>query len=153
MKMNKRAEQLQRMQLADLLLEFPKEAQPPPSGWTRALRKSVGMSLEQLGKRLKMTPQGALRLEKAEADQTISLKNLARLAAGLNCRVVYALVPNAGTPEDMMRNRAEIMADALLKRTSHSMNLENQGLTKKQFERQRDLLINELLGNPRKLWQ
>lgn len=51
------------------------------------------MSSPALGRRLGISGQGVRKLEQAEADGTISLKTLSRLAHGLDCEVRYILVP------------------------------------------------------------
>ena len=72
----------------------------------------------------------------------------------MDCRVVYALVPEKGSLEDVRARRAREVADELLKSTEHSMKLESQGVSVRESKRQRELLVDSLLrGNPRKLWR
>ena len=57
------------------------------------------------------------------------------MAEGLDCTLVYALVPNE--PLDaVLRVRALAAADVQLKRTHHYMRLENQELDKSDLERE-----------------
>ena len=52
-----------------------------------------------------------------------------------------------------MAERARTAADAQLKRTHHSMRLENQALDKGDLEQERERLAAEILaGDPRRLW-
>ena len=51
------------------------------------------MSSAQLAKRMNVSPQFVRKLEKGEADDTITLASLRRVADALECKVVYALVP------------------------------------------------------------
>ena len=74
--------------LAELDRQFCEFAQlqrhnMPRCGWTKTVRLAMGMSSTALGGRLGMTGQGVRKLEQAEADGTITLKTLARLAQGL----------------------------------------------------------------------
>ena len=92
-------------------------------------------------------------LERAEANRRITLDSLDRLAKAMDCRLVYALVPEKGSLDDVRAHRAKALADALLKSTEHSMKLEAQGVSTRESKRQRKLLADSLLrGSPRKLW-
>lgn len=146
---------LKRMQLADALRAYPKPdaAVVPRSGWVRAIRESLGMGQAQLASRIGVSRQSVHDLEKAEAERRITLDSLDRLARAMGCRVVYSLVPETGTLDDLLGRRAKELAAALLKPTDHSMKLEGQGVGKDEMERQRKLLVEALLrGSPRKLW-
>lgn len=66
------------------------------------------MSSKALGERLGMTAQGARKLEQAEADGTITLNTLARLAHGLDCEVHYVFVPRTSLVEQVLRRTHEV---------------------------------------------
>ena len=143
-------------QLADVLRKYPlpQDADPPRGGWLRALRNALGMTQAQLGARLNVSPQAVLEFENAEVKRRITLDSLDRAARAMGCRVVYALVPEKGSLEEVRARRANEVAAAMLKSASHSMNLEAQGVGVQESERQRQLLVESLLqGSPRKLWQ
>ena len=147
---------LTRMQLTDALRAFPSPdgAMPPRGGWVRAIREALGMTQAQLGDRVHVSRQSVQDLEKAEAERRITLDSLDRLARAMGCRVVYALVPENGSLEDLRTRRADALAEALLKSTDHSMKLEAQGVSAIERERQRKLLAEALLrDSPRKLWR
>ncbi|HEX9721530.1 MAG TPA: mobile mystery protein A [Ramlibacter sp.] len=147
---------LNRMQLSDALAEFPKTeaAAAPRGGWLRAIRQALGMTQAQLGARVGIARQSVQDLEAAEANRRITLDSLDRLAQAMGCRVVYAVVPETGTLDDLRERRARTVATTLLKPTEHSMKLEAQGVSTSESERQRKLLVQTLLtGSPRKLWQ
>ena len=147
---------LKRLQLADVLRTYPapESAIPPRGGWVRAIREALGMTQEQLGVRVNISRQSVQDLEKAEAARRITLDSLDRLARAMSCRVVYSLVPEQGSLDDLLVQRANQLADALLKPTDHSMKLEAQGLSNIERERQRKLLVEALLReSPRKLWR
>lgn len=65
----------------------------PSRGWIRAIRESSGVSAGKLGRILGVSRQLPLQFEKAEADDTITLKSLRNVANALDCDLVYALVP------------------------------------------------------------
>lgn len=120
----------------------------------RAVREALGMTQEQLAARLGITRQSLQDLERAEANRRITLDSLDRLAKAMDCRLVYALVPEKGSLDDVRARRAQALADALLKTTEHSMKLEGQGVPARESKRQRELLIDALLrGSQRKLWR
>ena len=72
----------------------------------------------------------------------------------MGCRVVYAIVPQEGTLDDIRLRRAQALADEMMKPSAHSMSLEQQGVPEAGQARHRDLLVEELLnGSARKLWR
>lgn len=145
---------LKRMQLADALKAFPPSTPPPRGGWVRAIREALGMTQAQLGSQLGVSRQSVQDLESAEATRRVTLDSLDRLARAMGCRVVYALVPEGGSLEGLRERRAATVADAMLKPTDHSMQLEAQSVSPDALARQRKLLADSLLrGSPRKLWQ
>ena len=147
---------LKRLQLADALRAYPlaETAAVPRGGWLRAIREALGMTQSQLGARAAISRQSVQDFERAEADRRITLESLDRVARGMGCRLVYALVPETGSVDALRERRALALAEALLQPTDHSMKLEAQGVTAPERERQRKLLAETLLnGSPRKLWQ
>ncbi|MGP1685216.1 MAG: helix-turn-helix domain-containing protein [Giesbergeria sp.] len=77
------------------------------------MRLALGMSSKTLGERLGMTAQGARKLEQAEADGTITLNTLARLAQGLDCDVHYTFVPRTSLVEQVLRRTHEAAGIAM----------------------------------------
>ena len=154
--MSREQSNLKRLQIDDALRPFrvAEVASPPRSGWVRSIRQALGMTQAQLATRAGISRQSVQDFERAEAARRITLESLDRLAKAMDCHVVCALVPNGDSLDEMRRNRANKLAEALLKPTDHSMKLEAQGVTKQERERQRKLLADALLnGSPRKLWQ
>ena len=80
----------------------------PRCGWAKTVRLALGMSSEALGTRLGMSAQGVRKLEQAEADGSISLKTLFRLADGLDCDVHYMLVPRTSLVEQVLKRSHEV---------------------------------------------
>lgn len=83
----------------------------PRSGWVKTLRLAMGMSSLALGERVSMSPQGVRQLERAEADGTIALRTLARLAEGLDCEVRYVLIPRTRLVDQLLRRAQEKSVD------------------------------------------
>ena len=82
----------------------------PEKGWIRAMREAAGVSTGELGRKLGTSRQLPLQFEKAEADDSITLKSLRRVGEALNCELVYALVPRTDTVRKPAKTRSEIPA-------------------------------------------
>lgn len=78
----------------------------PAHGWIRAIREALGVSSGELGRTLGVSRQLPLQFEKAEAEDSITLKSLRTVANALDCDLVYALTPRAGS----LRKLAELRA-------------------------------------------
>ena len=91
---------------------------PPPKGWVRAIREALGMTGVQFARRLRVTPQSAEALEKSEANGTIQLKTLRRAAEALDCRLVYALVPNSSLEDNVAARAREWFRERLARPVS-----------------------------------
>jgi predicted DNA-binding mobile mystery protein A len=146
---------LQMQQLNSKMLSFKmlNQIAIPPTGWIRAIRQALGMSSQQLGKKLSITRQGVLDMEKREKDGLITLKALREAAKALDMQVVYGFVPNDGSLEELIDRKAKALAEEIVMRTSQSMKLENQENSKTRIEKallERFMAIrNEM---PKTLW-
>jgi predicted DNA-binding mobile mystery protein A len=130
------------------LLKLPRRR--PQRGWVRAIRDALGMTAEQLGSRIGVTQSTIQRLETSEAADTIQLSSLRRLAEGLNCELVYALIPR-DTLTSTYDAAARAVARRELARISYSMALENQAVDDQaEDERLRQYIAKEL--DPREIW-
>lgn len=125
----------------------------PQGGWIQIIRKILGMSGQQLAKRLGCSQANVNALERRERQKTITLEALEEAARALNCRLVYAFIPQKPF-RALLEEQAKKIAHKRLKGVSHSMKLEKQGLTLKQQKQQEEELVQELLnGNLRELWE
>jgi len=127
----------------------------PTAGWARAVREALGMTREQLASRIGLRGPTVSTLERNESRGTITLESLEKLARGMGCRVVYAIVPPEGrTFDSLVRERAEAVARERVARVSHSMKLEGQGLDARSEKRQWERAVQALLaGSRRQLWR
>jgi len=124
----------------------------PPRGWIRAIREAIGMTAVQLGERTGASQSRIARIERGEVGGTLTMTTLRRVAEAMDCTLVYALVPNQPLDE-MLRDRAQAIADRQLARTHQTMKLENQALTPADLKSERERLVAALLqGDPRRLW-
>jgi len=83
-----------------------RSAPRPAQGWIRAIREVLGVSSGELGRILGVSRQLPLQFEKAEAEDSITLKSLRAVANALDCDLVYALTPRAGSLLELAELRA-----------------------------------------------
>lgn len=125
----------------------------PSTGWIKAIRMALGMSQEQLGKKLNITRQSVQELEMREKDGSISLKTLKEVARAMDIQVVYGFIPVDGSLEALIEKKANELATRIVMRTSHSMKLEDQQNTnkrlKKAIKERTETIKNEM---PKILW-
>lgn len=100
----------------------------PQKGWIRAIREATGVSAAELARILGSSRQLPLQIEKGEADDRITLKTLRNVANALDCDLVYALVPRAGTMQELIEDRARCQARTQVLAVEHSMALEDQAV-------------------------
>ena len=125
----------------------------PPSGWIKAIRQALGISLRQLASKLSITRQSALALEQREMEGSITLKSLRQAGRALDMKLVYGFVPNDGSFEKLIDRKAQELAEQIVNRTAQSMQLENQANSrdriKRAVEERKELLKREM---PKMLW-
>jgi predicted DNA-binding mobile mystery protein A len=116
--------------LADLDRQFSKLAVlrshvTPLCGWVKTVRLALGMSSKVLGDRLGMSAQGVRKLEQAEADGSISLKTLSRLADGMDCDVHCVLVPRTSLLNQVL-TRAQEAAGCTSSKSAQASEMGNE---------------------------
>jgi predicted DNA-binding mobile mystery protein A len=123
----------------------------PPKGWSKAIRMALGMTGSQFAKRLGVSQQSAVALERSEANGKIQIETLRRAAEALDCTLVYALVPKTSL-EQNINDRARKRALEHLARVSHTMKLEAQETGESELEeRIQDYIQNDL--TEREVWK
>ena len=105
----------------------------PPTGWIKAIRLALGMSMRQLAKRLDITKQSVQEMEKREKSGSITIKSLREAAEALDMELVYGFVPKDGSLNALIDRKACELATRIVSRTSQSMLLEDQEVS---YERQ-----------------
>jgi predicted DNA-binding mobile mystery protein A len=125
----------------------------PPIGWIKAIRNGIGMSMEQLGKKLSITKQGVMDIEKREKEGAITIKSMQEIAKAMDMKLIYGFVPNEGDLEQMIETRAIEMAKKIVARTSNTMKLEDQANSKERIEKAIKERASEIINNtPKILW-
>ncbi len=140
-------------QLDEQLLAL-KQAMPliPRTGWIRTLRKTLGLTVAQLAKRLGVVSSRVVKIESAELDGAVTVQTLRTVAEKMDCRLVYAFVPNNSFLHEI-NARAERLAVEQLKRVEHTMQLEEQSVQQKRLSKYREQLkADALLKNWKHLW-
>lgn len=100
----------------------------PSDGWVRSIRGALGMSVRQLAERIGISQQALSQLERKEVDDSVTIKTLRKAAEAMDCRVVYALIPNEGSLEATLKKQAIRKATELVRDVDHTMILEAQGV-------------------------
>ncbi len=124
----------------------------PPNGWLRMVRNALGMSGTQLANRLGVTKARISKAEQDELTGSVTLKTMKNMAAAMNCRFVYAVVPE-NEIEEIIKKRAFDKAREQIKSASTQMALEAQALNNKQLAFAVDELASEIIEKmPSDLW-
>ncbi|MBN3855729.1 mobile mystery protein A [Paraburkholderia sp. Ac-20340] len=126
---------------------------PPPRGWLKAIRESLGLTERQQASKLGMTGPSLHKSELAEAEERITLGQLRKLADGLDCELVYALVPRKPLTQ-VVEDRARSIALEEVSGVAHTMSLEDQRPATERLRKQVEQRTAELLrGRWSDLWR
>ncbi|HRO06990.1 MAG TPA: mobile mystery protein A [Ferruginibacter sp.] len=132
--MGKKSLQLQQLNSKMLGFAALKQVAMPPTGWIKAIRTAIGMSMQQLGNKLNVSKQGVMDIEKREKDGSITIKSLREIARAMDMQLVYGFVPNDGSLDALIEKRATELATQIVMRTANTMKLEDQANSKKRIE-------------------
>ena len=125
----------------------------PTIGWIKSIRSSIGMSMEQLGKKLSITKQAVMDIEKREKEGAITIRSMQEIAKALDMKFVYGFVPNDGNLELMIEKRSIEIARKIVQRTSTTMKLEDQSNSKERLEKAIQERAAEIINKtPKILW-
>jgi len=146
---------LQVDQLHQKMLEFRKVryVKVSEAGWVNTVRTTLGMSMEQLGKKLSLTKSSVRAIEKREAEGSITLNALREAAHALDMELVYGFVPIDETLHQLIARKAERLASKIVQRTSQTMKLEDQensiARIEEAIKERKEQIIREM---PKALW-
>ena len=123
------------------------------NNWFQTIREALGISTRYLAKKMDLSPGRIVQLQQAEADGSITLRNLKKAAEHLDCQFVYAFVPKKSL-ENIIEDRAKKVASEMISSVNHTMSLEQQAVTKTELKEQYEELIKELISShPKNLWK
>ena len=151
--MGKKSLQIQQLNTKMLAYASLQKVAPPPTGWIKAIRNAIGMSMLQLGNRLSITKQSVQDIERREKDGSITIKALREAARALDMQLIYGFVPNDGSLELLIERKAKELATQIVMRTNNTMKLEDQENTKQRIEKaihERTTIIKTEM--PKTLW-
>ena len=98
----------------------------PADGWIASVREALGLTLGQIGQRVRASRQAVQQFEKAEANDRITLAALRRVAEAMDCELVYALVPKMGSFAELAELPTRDRAKRDVESVMHTMMLEDQ---------------------------
>ena len=124
----------------------------PEEGWLRTLRKALGMSGAQLGRRIGVSRAQIAKSERNEMAGVITLKTLENMAQAMGARIAYTIVLPTEA-EKLVSERANEKAQKMLQKTNAHMALESQALDRDALAFELERLKQELLREmPADLW-
>ena len=124
----------------------------PNGGWIKAIRESLGMTLDTFGKRLSVTRATAHQIEKAEQNESITIKRLRAAADALECDLVVTVVPRRSL-DLIVSERAYRVAKKDFSLVNHSMLLEGQAVYDNDAEELVKEIAKDLISeNDQRLW-
>lgn len=127
--------QLKQLNTKMLLFEAPGKMLMPHAGWIKTIRKSLGMSMQQLGNKLSVTKQSIQEIEMREKDGAITIKSLKELGKAMDLKLVYGFVPKDGSLDDLIERRANELAKKIVLRTAQTMKLEDQAVSAERLQK------------------
>jgi predicted DNA-binding mobile mystery protein A len=147
MRTNKKQLISQRRIIQQKMDRFAKLNEPmPPSGWVKAIRGSLGLSIRQLAARVGVWHGSINQLEKRETKRRVTLESLDQAARAMDCKLIYAIVPqkSENTLDDIIDAHAKEAAARILRGVAHTMRLEAQGTSEKEISREIERIAQEL---------
>lgn len=126
----------------------------PRVGWVKTIREALSMSAEQLSRRLGLTRSRITQLENAEMHDAVTLRTLKETANAMGCEFIYAIVPkDHSTLENIIKTRAEQIANERITSVAHSMSLEAQSVDADILKTQKEELVKSLMEHlNKKFW-
>lgn len=120
------------------------ELPAPREGWLRTARRALGMSGPELAARISQTRARVSQMEVGERSGGITIKTMRAAAEAMGCHFVYAIVPLAGTIEDVIKVQARKKAEAIVRRAGSHMALEDQALSENAMKTEIERVADEL---------
>ena len=125
----------------------------PVGGWIELFRMALGINNALLAGRIGISRNSLYKSIQNEKAGTISLNQLSKIADAMDGKLVYAIVPNEKTVDDIIMQQARKKAAKIVMRTRAHMALEEQG----EGLPTQDAMIEELAAQlahelPRGFW-
>jgi len=110
------------------------------------------MPVSFLARKMDRVQSRVSTVELSEKEDRLTLRTLRDFAHALNCDLVYGFVPRED-PEDFLTRHAQQKAQEMVEQLQRTMLLENQAISKEELQHQYRQLVQELLDNPKKIWE
>ena len=144
----------QYVQIVDRTAQQLETLKEPSEGWLSVIRKALGMSGAEVAARAGVSRNAVYQAERNERDGAITINQMQKIADAMGGRFVYAIIPDEGRVEDVIRAQARRKAEARIMRASAHMALEKQSLTSKQTKQRIEDLATELMREmPPDFWE
>ena len=125
----------------------------PDIGWLKAIRLTLGMTLQQLAKKLSITKQSVREIEIRERNGNITLNSLKQVATALDMKLVYGFVPIDGSLEALIEKKAKALAYEIVSRANTTMILEDQQIPYERLQKSIDQRTQQFKDEiPKVLW-
>ena len=146
--------ELRRRQLDRFYKELKKiNLKRPKEGWVKEVRNALGMSLEDLGKRLGTIKQRVLAIEKSELEGKVTVESLQKTAEAMGCEFIYFIVPKESLA-DIIETQAELAARSILSQGDKTMKLEKQGMDSNEQKQAIEDMTKKILSEKiNKIWK
>ena len=116
------------------LLKKQSENMRVRTGWIRYIRTALGMNLETLAKRSRLSVSTLSQNEKREGQGKVTLETLKKMAAAMDCELVYAIIPRTDLGS-AIKEQAQSKATRILRKADTHMTLEDQTVQSSMKER------------------
>ncbi len=132
--------------------DYLKTFQSPPKGWIQAIRNALGMTGEQLARRLRVNKQRVSRIEHDEKRGKLTLETIQKVSQALDCIFVYGFLPRVSLTHTVQK-QAMKLAKKRMARTNQTMRLEKQELEESEKEKSFKELVEDIINEmPKSLW-
>lgn len=153
MQVNKKQLVIEQLDISLKKFNSVKNLSIPRSGWIRAIRTALGMTITQLAKRLSVSPNRVSVIELSEMSGAVTINTMKKIANQLDCAFVYGIVPRRSL-KHMIKSRAMKVAKKIINDSSHTMLLEKQNLPPAQEKKMFNAKVKELSTKiPHYLWE
>lgn len=116
----------------------------PSGGWIHSIRRTLNMTMQQLGEKMGISKQGIRSLEQNESKGTITLKSLVEAGEAMDLQFVYGFIPKDGSLEALIERKSYELARKVVEKTNQTMMLENQSMAQEKLEAATEDLAEEI---------
>lgn len=151
--MKKNKLQIEHLEKKMQLFRKAEKVTTPQIGWIKTIRTTLGMSLEQLGKKLGVNKSSVSRMENRESKGSITISTMEDAGRAMGMKFIYGFVPLEASVEKLIESKAKRLATEIVMRTSGTMKLENQENSPERIKKAIEERTKEIMEEmPKILW-